>query len=117
MRLTTSLLVLLAALAAAACGSTAGGSAADPDRPVQAPAPHDVVGAVELTDPAVCRRLSRRLGGRRLVDAQSLAREARCALRVVSQDGQDLAVTEDFSPSRINVRVESGKVTGVTGLF
>lgn len=113
MRLTTSLLVLLLALAAAGCGSAEGEPSADPDQPVQAPAQHDAVKAV---DPAVCERLSRRLVGRPLDDARSMVREARCALRVVSQDGHDFPITEDFSPSRINVRVASGKVTEVTGL-
>jgi hypothetical protein len=117
MRLTTSLLVLMVALAGAACASTEGESAVDPDQPVQAPAQHDTVGAVEPVDPAVCERLSRRLAGRPLDRAQSLARKARCALRVVSRDGQDLPVTEDFSRSRINVRVASGKVTEVAGLY
>ena len=117
MRLTTSLLVLLIALVAGACGSAEGGSAAGPDQPVQAPANHNSGEPVEPVDPAVCKRLSRRLLGRPLEGAQSMARDARCALRVVSQDGHDLPVTEDFSRSRINVRVESGKVTEVTGLF
>jgi type IV pilus biogenesis protein CpaD/CtpE len=103
---TTSLLVVVIALVAAAC--------ADPEQPVQAPARHDTA---EPSDPAACKRLSRRLVGRSLEEAQSMAREARCALRVVSQDGQDLPVTEDFSHSRINVRVESGQVTEVAGLF
>jgi hypothetical protein len=114
MRLTTSLMVLLLALVAAGCGS-AEGAAVNPDQPVQAPAQQDAT--VEPVDPAVCERLSRRLVGRTLADAQASARKARCALRVVSQDGQDLPVTEDFSPGRINVRVEAGKVTAVTGLF
>jgi hypothetical protein len=114
MRLTTALPLLVVALVAAACGDVESEPAANPDQPVQAPARQDTV---EAADPAVCKRLSRRLAGRRLEEARSLAREARCALRVVSQDGQDLPVTEDFSRSRINVRVESGRVAEVTGLF
>jgi hypothetical protein len=114
MRLVTALLVL--ALAVAACGSAEDEpAAADPDQPVEAPARHDTVATP--ADPAACKRLSRHLAGRSLEAARSQAAEAKCALRVVSLDGEDLAVTDDFSRSRINVRVESGRVAAVTGLF
>jgi pimeloyl-ACP methyl ester carboxylesterase len=68
-------------------------------------------------DPATCRRLSRRLRGRRLADAMALARKANCAVRVVERDGHQLVVTEDFSPTRINVKVSAGSVTEVAGLY
>jgi hypothetical protein len=115
MRLTPPLLVIAVALAAGACGNGDGAPAANPDQPVSAPARHD--DRVAIADPAVCRRLSRRLAGRRLEDAQSTARAARCVVRVVWQDGEHLLVTDDLSRSRINVHVESGRVTKVTGLF
>ena len=38
-------------------------------------------------------------------------------LRVVRLDGEGLAVTDDYSESRINVAVDAGRVTKVTGLF
>jgi hypothetical protein len=114
MRSTTTLLLLLLALLAAGCGSDDGGSAASPDEPVSAPAQHNTE---EPVDPAVCERLSRRLVGRSLDKAMSMARAARCVLRVVSEDGRGLPVTEDYSTSRINVRVEAGKVAEVAGLF
>ena len=113
MRLATALLVLT--LAVAACGSADEPAAAGPDQPVQAPARHDAV--TPPANPAACKRLSRQLAGRSLEEARSAARKARCALRVVSLDGADLAVTDDFSRSRINIRVESGRVADVTGLF
>jgi len=114
MRPATTLLLLLLALVAAGCGSDEGEPAASPDQPVSAPAQHDTE---EPVDPAVCERLSRRLVGRSLDKAMSMARTARCVLRVVSQDGRGLPVTEDYSTSRINVRVEAGKVAEVAGLF
>ena len=114
MRATTTLLLLLLALVAAGCGSDEGGSAASPDQPVSAPAQQHPEAPV---DPAVCERLSRRLAGRSLDKAMSMARAARCVLRVVSQDGRALPVTDDYSTSRINVRVEAGNVAEVTGLF
>lgn len=38
------------------------------------------------------------------------------SLRVVREDGVDLAVTADFSPSRVNVAVDAGIVTGVVSI-
>ena len=38
------------------------------------------------------------------------------SLRVVREDGVDLAVTEDFSSSRVNVAVDVGIVTGVVSI-
>jgi hypothetical protein len=115
MRPTPWLLVMLA-LGLAACGDAEPPEpAADPDQPVQAPARHEPTGPPP--DPAACERLSRRLPGRGVDEAEALAREARCALRVVERDGRSLPVTEDFSESRINVRVRDGVVTEVAGLF
>jgi hypothetical protein len=116
MRSTPWLTVALA-LGLAACGDAEPPErpAAEPDQPVQAPARHEPAGPPP--DPAACERLSRRLPGRSLDDAEALARRARCALRVVAVDGRDLAVTDDFSETRINVRVRDGAVSDVTGLF
>jgi hypothetical protein len=108
------------ALAIAACGEADEPvSGADPDQPVQAPADTSPPGgpAAEPASPARCRRVSRRLVGRQLGAAHSIARKAGCALRVVVEDGRSLPVTEDFSRSRINVRIEDGEVAGVAGLF
>jgi hypothetical protein len=100
----------------AACGEAdEPASTADRDRPVQAPAEHPR-GATPAR-PAECERVSRRLVGRRLGAARATAERAGCPLRVVIRDGQSLAVTEDFSPSRINVRTERGLVVEIVGLF
>jgi hypothetical protein len=50
-------------------------------------------------------------------DAEALARRRGFVLRVVERDGEQLAVTEDFSTSRINVAVRDGRVTRVDGFF
>ena len=51
------------------------------------------------------------------VDAASAAAEDHgCELRVVQEDGEDLAVTLDFNPDRINVAVEEGTITKIVSL-
>jgi hypothetical protein len=101
----------------AACGEAdEPTAAADRDRPVQAPAePSPPVASPAA--PRECKRVSRRLVGRRLRAARAVAERASCPLRVVIRDGRSLAVTEDFSPSRINVRTERGVVGEIVGLF
>ena len=108
------LLVVLALLAG--CGEADDASApAGPDAPVSsAPGPDPVV---KPADPAACERLSRRLEGWSLERARARAERERCPLRVVRLDGAGLAVTDDYSESRINVAVDAGRVTKVTGLF
>lgn len=104
----------------AACGETERPvSGADPDQAVQAPAePAPTAGAVTTPPPpAKCRRVSRRLRGRTFATASTITRKARCQLRMVIEDGRSLAVTEDFSTGRINVRVDDGVVTEILGLF
>jgi len=107
--------------AAAACGdddrADAGGAPDPPDTPVTSSPPSAVPSPRPPVSTASCRRLGRRLPGRRLVVAERMAHEARCPLRVVRRDGLDLPVTEDFSPSRINVAVRAGRVVRMTGLF
>lgn len=108
------LAALVLAIVVVGCGDAEeSGSGANPDQPVQAPARHDATPA----PPKDCKRVSRRVRGERLDAALTIARKAGCELRVVEQDGQALAVTDDFSPSRINVRVEDGQVVSVAGLF
>jgi hypothetical protein len=114
-----SLLALALTLALVACGEAEGGGSrpaepvAAPEEPVSAPARH---GATPPA-PRACGRLARRLVGRTLKAARSLAEERRCPLRVAIEDGERLALTEDFNPNRINVRVDGGQVTRVLGLY
>ena len=60
-----------------------------------------------------CRRLGRRTVGAGLEAATQRAERRRCPLRVAVLDGESQALTEDFQPARINVRVDDGVVTGV----
>jgi hypothetical protein len=115
MRVVITAVVAALALVAAGCAEEqAAGSGDSPDAPVGAPAQ---TSPTAPDDPARCRRVSRDLVGRRLARAERMARTAGCVLRVVSRDGEDLLVTEDFSASRINVAVRSGTVTEVVGLY
>ncbi len=47
-------------------------------------------------------------------EAQTAVEEAGLTWRVVSRDGEDFAVTEDYSTSRINATIVDGKVTAAT---
>jgi hypothetical protein len=107
--------VLLALAALGGCGDDAEGPAAtaDPDQPVSS-------GQIPPDQPAgpvgserVCTRLGRRLVGDRIAAATARAERRGCALRVAVLDGEPQALTEDFSPARINVRVRAGLVTRV----
>ena len=46
-------------------------------------------------------------------EATAEAEERGWILRVVRRDGEDLAVTMDFRPNRVNVEVTDGEVTAV----
>ena len=48
--------------------------------------------------------------------ASVLAAENGWTLRVVRVDGEDLAVTEDWSPTRVNVATEAGVVVAVVNI-
>jgi hypothetical protein len=58
-----------------------------------------------------------RLIGRRLPQARDLARAHDCTVRVVRRDGEGLIVTQDFSPTRIDVGVWDGRVRGIDGVY
>ena len=46
--------------------------------------------------------------------AESCATESGFAWRVVARDGEEFAVTADYSPTRINARIERGLVSAVS---
>jgi hypothetical protein len=101
------------ALGAAGCEDDSEQPAAPPgDQPVSSPA-DPAPPAGEPTPPKVCRRLGRRLVGDALDDAGARAERRGCTLRVAVLDGEPQALTEDFQPARINVRVRNGVVAGV----
>ena len=60
---------------------------------------------------------SREIRGLRIKRARRVAAEHDCIVRVTRRNGEDLAVTEDFSFSRINVAVRNRRVTNVFGVF
>jgi hypothetical protein len=49
-------------------------------------------------------------------EAETAAEEAGFTLRIARQDGEDLALTMDFIPNRVNVEVTDGVVTGVVSV-
>jgi hypothetical protein len=103
---------LTLALAATGCGEEEREPAASPDDPVTSPAdPAPPAGAPP--SPSACRRLGRRIVGAELEAAAQRAERRRCTLRVAVLDGESQALTEDFQPARINVRVDDDVVTGV----
>jgi hypothetical protein len=108
------LALLLATAAIAGCGD-------DPERPAAA-SPDDPVssGPIAPDQPAApagskrtCTRLGPRLVGTRMAAAKARAERRGCALRVAVLDGEPQALTEDFSPARINVRVRDDVITRV----
>ena len=102
-------------LALAGCGDDEERPAApaDPDAPVSSGDLEPSTPAAPATPPRVCERLGRRLVDVPLAEATARAKRRGCALRVAIEDGVAKALTEDFSPGRINVRVRDGVVTGV----
>ena len=107
--------VVLAVAALAGCGDDAERPAAssDPDAPVSSGDLAPDQAAVPAGSERVCTRLGRRLLGDRVAAATARAERRGCALRVAVLDGEPQALTEDFSPARINVRVRDGVVTRV----
>ena len=59
---------------------------------------------------------ARELLGLREAAAERLAEAGDCTMRVVTRDGEQLAVTQDLRFDRINVRVERGYVTAVRSI-
>jgi hypothetical protein len=58
-----------------------------------------------------------RLIGRKLPRARHLANAHGCTVRVVKRNGEGLIITEDFSPTRIDVAVWGNRVTGIDGIY
>ena len=106
---------LALALTVAACGEDERAAApGGPDRPVsQTPAPAPTADGPGPASERACRRLGRRLIGVAAPAAAARAAARGCTLRVAVRDGRRLALTEDFQPARINVRVRGGLIAGI----
>jgi hypothetical protein len=107
------LAVMLAVAAFAGCGSDDEQPAAGPDTPVSSGSVEPNAPAAPAASPRTCKRLGRKLVGASLRTATARAERRGCALRVAVLDGEPQVLTEDFSPTRINVRVRAGVVAGV----
>jgi hypothetical protein len=93
-------------------GTPAGGGAGNADAPVSSTPSQPPAGA-----PVKCTLAPRRVVGRTETAARRLAEQRGCALRVIERDGMALAVTEDYSTNRINVRVRDSRVTAHDGRY
>ena len=106
--------VLLAVAVLGGCGDDERPAAtSDPDQPVSSGEVPPDRSATPAGSKRVCTRLGRRLAGDPIAAATARAERRGCPLRVAVLDGEPQALTEDFSPARINVRVRGGVVTGV----
>jgi hypothetical protein len=106
---------LLLALTVAACGADEpAATSAGPDQPVSQPQRPDASApAREPASERTCRRLGRRLIGIEIDAAAARAGRRGCTVRIAVEDGRHLALTEDYQPARINLRVQGGAVAGV----
>ena len=130
------LCVLALALAGGACGEddspAPAPSAPSPDTPTSSPPSeppgdggagelpefpdNDDPSAVVCTGPPEGTFDATSIVGETEEDAAAAAEAEGCSIRVVERDGRALAVTEDFSPSRINVAVSDGIVEEIVNL-
>lgn len=114
-------------LAGAGCGN---GENGEPGRPTTTPAaPGDPRPGADQPDPdrdlsaLRCQSAPRetldatRLEGLPYPEAEERAEARGCSTRIVEEDGEALAVTDDLRPDRVNVAVESGEVTAIIGAY
>ncbi len=83
-------------------GGTPGGSVKATDCPRQ-----DPPAGVKLSD----------IEGKTVGEAEAWAKDNGFAFRVVQEDGENFAVTADYSTDRVNTQVEAGVVTRYCGNF
>jgi hypothetical protein len=85
-----------------------------PDAPVSTDAPAPTEPAAP--DTTVGSTVPLDLVGLVLKEAEKVAEQQGFTVRVVREDGEDLAVTDDFRQDRVNVAVVDGVVTEVVGV-
>jgi hypothetical protein len=90
-----------------------------PDTPVSSP-PDDGSGATDPEEPVTPGDLepidaadAEVLVGLTLADAEAEADERGWSVRTARLDGEDLMLTEDYSPTRVNVAVDDDVVTEI----
>ncbi len=99
-------LLTLAALLLVACGSDSGG---DKKSTIEKPKTAVICPEGGSWD-------ANALLGKQESEAESLAKEKGCTMRVTERDGKGLAATMDLRPDRVNVSVDGGTVVKVTGV-
>lgn len=96
------------------------GDSGDPDTPVSSPPSDDPAAGSDPTDLPDMTPIpiadAQVLVGRSLSEAEAEASERGWSVRVVRLDGEDLAATDDFSPTRVNVATEDDMVTEVLSI-
>lgn len=97
-------LLAVAAVTLTACGSDSGGPKPTIDKP-----------ATAVHCPEGGSWDANELLGKSEQDAEKLAKDNGCTVRVTERDGQGLPATMDFRSERVNVSVDKGVVTKVTG--
>ncbi len=96
--------LLLAGLLLMACGEDEEASVPRPAEPIWCP--KDKAGGFDARD----------VLGLRFEEAERLAKDNACTVRMVQRDGQGLPVTKDLRFNRINVAVDDGVVTAVASI-
>ena len=123
---------VLLALLLLGCGddSGSGGSGASPDSdaPASTTLPDDggttIPDLPRNDDPSAVRCTAPPQGvfdatavvGLPLEKAEATAEQKGCSVRMVERDGEQLAVTQDFRPDRVNVAIRDGEVTRIVGI-
>lgn len=96
------------------------GDSGDPDTPVSSPSTDDSADGSDPTDLPDMTPIpiadAQVLVGMTLRQAEAEASERNWSVRVVRLDGEDLAATDDFSPTRVNVATEDDVVTEVLSI-
>jgi len=123
--LPVALLAVAIAFGASACGndgpesaseSTADGSAPETTESAgttEAPATSETPGTATPADEPTVESATDVVVGLIEDDAATAAEDHGWTMRVTRRDGQDLPVTLDFRPDRVNVEVTDGEVTAV----
>lgn len=106
-------MAVLGVLAVAGCGGGKDAPVADVTRPADpVHCPTADVGAARTADAFDARDLL----GRSLADAEGVAKDHDCTVRVVVENGEELPQTMDLRTERINVEVRDGVVVGLRGI-